>query len=311
MHAYTMEVGATPSPNADLALNTTGTEKAALRIQQDDTQHDDDKQLNDARRKTGSIITIIGSALANLSDGYQQSLASSTNVIFNHLLGKEIYTSSRQTRISNALLVGSVIGILIFGYTSDRFSRKGGMLVTSALVVVGSLMATLAFQVNSATHMLWFMTIARGTAGVGVGGQSRYTLLERALSDFFTGEYPTSAAAALEGSNEHFDSKRGPIQVLISTLMATSGGPICTFVYLMTLIASGNDLRTAYHAMYSISIFLPILVIFIRWQMQDGKLFEKSNFKSRKIPWTLLVRKYWRRLLGTSAAFFLYDFVNL
>jgi len=93
--------------------------------------------------------------------------------------------------------------------------------------------------------------------------------------------------------------------------MATSGGPICTLVYLLSLIASGNDLKTAYHAMYSISIFLPVLVMFIRWRMQDGKLFENSNFKGRKIPWSLLVRNYWRRLLGTSAAFFLYDFVNL
>lgn len=93
--------------------------------------------------------------------------------------------------------------------------------------------------------------------------------------------------------------------------MATSGGPICTFVYLMSLAASGNDLKTAYHAIYSISIFLPILVIFTRWRMQDGKLFQRSNFKAREIPWTLLLQKYWQRLLGTSAAFFLYDFVNL
>jgi MFS family permease len=148
-------------------------EKSTPYLQQDVNEIKDSEDLSNARRKTGSIITIIGSALANFSDGYQQNLSSSTNVIFNHLLGKEVYTSSRQTRISNALLVGSVIGILIFGYTSDRFSRKGGMLVTSALVAVGSLMATLAFQVNGATHMLWFLTIARGASGVGVGGQSQ------------------------------------------------------------------------------------------------------------------------------------------
>lgn len=146
-------------------------ERATPRALHGETKFDDEMHLTETRRKFGSVITIIGSALANLSDGYQQSLASSTNVIFNHLLGKKIYTPSRQTRISNALLVGSVIGILAFGYTSDRFSRKGGMLVTSALVVVGSLMATLAFEVDGATHMLWFLTIARGTAGVGVGGK--------------------------------------------------------------------------------------------------------------------------------------------
>lgn len=59
--------------------------------------------------------------------------------------------------------------------------------------------------------MLWFLRIARGAAGVCVGG-----------------EHPTSTAAALESSNERFDYRRSPIQVLISTLMATSGGPICT-----------------------------------------------------------------------------------
>ena len=93
--------------------------------------------------------------------------------------------------------------------------------------------------------------------------------------------------------------------------MATSGGPICTFVYLMSLIGSDNDLKVAYHAMYSISIFLPIIVVLARWRMQNGKLFEQSNFRTRKVPWTLLVRKYWRRILGTSSAFFPYDFVNL
>jgi hypothetical protein len=165
------------SPTTDLqvgidAREPDANEKFASYPQQDVNEVRDSEASNDARRKTDSIITIVGSALANFSDGYQQNLASSTNVIFNHLLGKEVYTSSRQTRISNALLVGSVIGIFIFGYTADRFSRKGGMLVTSGLVAVGSPMATLAFQVNGATHMLWFLTIARGASGVGVGGES-------------------------------------------------------------------------------------------------------------------------------------------
>lgn len=167
------------------------------------------------------------------------------------------------------------------------------MFITSALVTIGSLLATLVFEVHPVHNMLWYMTIARGMAGVGVGG-----------------EYPTSAAAALEGSNEYFDSQRGPIQGVISTLMATSGGVVCTFVYLMSLIASGNNLKTSYRAMYSISIFLPLFVVIFRLKMRDARLFKKSNFKKRSIPWLIVVKKYWPRLLGTSAAYFLYDFVN-
>jgi MFS family permease len=249
----------------------------------------------DPARKLGSIITILSSALANLSDGYQQNLASSTNVIFNHLLGSKVYTSSIQTRISNSLLVGSVLGILLFGYLADRFSRKGGMLATSGLVIIGSFLATLALQVLplGTSNMLWYMVVVRGAAGVGVGG-----------------EYPTSSAAALESSNEHFDRRRGPIQVLISTLMATSGGALCTLVYFLALVGSGDNLQVAFHAMYAISIILPVLVVISRWRMQDGLLFQRSNFKTRKIPWMLLLRQYWPRMVTTSAAFFLYDFVN-
>lgn len=280
--------------SATVAQQTAPNEKEFHSHSSETTSTDSPPINSHDSRKFGGIVTIIGSALANLSDGYQQSLASSTNVVFKHILGSKVYTSAVQTRISNALLVGAVIGILVFGYTSDRFSRKGGMLVTSGLVVIGSLMSTLAFQVRGTEAMLWYLTIARGAAGVGVGG-----------------EYPTSAAAALESSNEHFDSKRGPIQVLISTLQATSGGALCTFVYLMTLIGSENGLKIAFHAMYGVSIFLPLLVILARWRMQDGRLFQRSNFRKRRIPWTLLLKKYWLRILGTSACFFLYDFVNL
>ena len=92
--------------------------------------------------------------------------------------------------------------------------------------------------------------------------------------------------------------------------MATSGGPVCTFAYLVALLASSDNLEIAYHAMYSISTFLPLLVILFRLKMQDARLFRKSNFKKRHVPWKLVIQKYWLRLLGTSSAFFLYDFIN-
>ena len=72
------------------ARDVKGTEKHASHLQQDIDEVKDSEASNNARRKTGSIITVLGSALANFSDGYQQNLASSTNVIFNRLLCKEV-----------------------------------------------------------------------------------------------------------------------------------------------------------------------------------------------------------------------------
>ncbi|KAI4726681.1 MFS general substrate transporter [Aureobasidium sp. EXF-10728] len=273
--------------------------------QADNSQGDENKDANvtvwDAESdisknpKQISWFVIFASALANFSDGYQNNLSSHTNVVFKHTLGTA-YTSTIQTRISNALLVGAVIGIILLGYACDIWSRRGGLWVTSSLVVIGSLLATLVFQVQGqgVGDMMWYMTIARGITGVGVGG-----------------EYPPSAAAALEGSNEHYDHIRGPIQVLTSTLMATSAAPICTAIYLITLTATHNNLRTAFHAIYAISIFLPLIVAFLRFRMRDGLLFRRNNFKTTlSPPYLLVLKRYGWRLLGTSSAFFVYDFIN-
>ncbi|KAI4758378.1 MFS general substrate transporter [Aureobasidium sp. EXF-3400] len=281
--------------SVEMAVNTKeaehqqGDEAKDAKVNVWDTESDISKNP-----KSISWYVIFASALANFSDGYQNNLSSNTNVIFKHTLGNT-YTSAIQTRISNALLVGAVIGIVVLGYTCDIWSRRGGLWVTSSLVVVGSLLATLVFQVEGqgVEGMMWYMTIARGITGVGVGG-----------------EYPPSAAAALEGSNEHYDHIRGPIQVLTSTLMATSAAPICTAIYLLTLIATHNNLITAFHAIYSISIFLPLFVAFLRFRMRDGLLFRRNKIENISPPYLLVLKRYGWRLLGTSSAFFLYDFIN-
>lgn len=108
-------------------------------------------------------------------------------------------------------------------------------------------------------------------------------------------------------------SKRGPIYVVATTFVTCWGGPVCIFVFLMTLIASNNDLYTSYVAVNIISIILPLFVFLFRLRMQDSNLFRRSNFKAvktAKIPLRLILKKYWLRLVGTGGAFFLYDFIN-
>lgn len=113
---------------------------------------------------------------------------------------------------------------------------------------------------------------------------------------------------------EDYDpSKRGPVYVMATTFVTCWGGPVCIFVYLMTLIASNNNLHTSYVAVNAISIFLPMFVFVFRLRMEDSKLFQRSNFKTTnaaRIPLRLIVKKYWFRLVGTCGAFFLYDFIN-
>lgn len=90
-----------------------------------------------------------------------------------------------KTRISNSLTIGGILGVVALGYTSDMFSRKTGLLFTSSLVAIGTLMSAVALQIHLRQNMLWYFVLARGSAGFGEGG-----------------EYPPSAAAGIEESDD-------------------------------------------------------------------------------------------------------------
>ena len=63
----------------------------------------------------------------------------------NVLLSKEYpneYTSAVKTRVSNSLLVGAVFGQIAVGLTCDYLGRKFAIVVTTAMLVVGGILAT-------------------------------------------------------------------------------------------------------------------------------------------------------------------------
>lgn len=97
--------------------------------------------------------------------------------------------------------------------------------------------------------------------------------------------------------------------------MATLASPILMIIYLICLKASNNNLHITFHAIYSIATILPFTIMLLRFFMADSTLYHNSNFKASPQNHTprfylLLVRRYWPRLLTTSTAFFLYDFIN-
>ncbi|KAJ5369568.1 hypothetical protein N7509_014180 [Penicillium cosmopolitanum] len=256
----------------------------------------DDSENLHHRKKWQSNVTIVSCYIANFSDGFQNSLANPTNVIFKKLLGSAGYSADMKTRISNSLIIGAILGVVVLGYTSDMFSRRSGLLFTSSLVVIGTLMSTVALSVHPSHNMLWYFVIARGIAGFGVGG-----------------EYPPSAAAGIEESDTIMRKYRGPLFVSFTTLMATLAGPILQIIYLICLVASDNNLTITFHAIYSIATIIPLIIIVLRIFMTDSVLFHDSNLiKQRRSPklYLLLARRYWWRILTTSLAFFLYDFIN-
>jgi len=251
------------------------------------------KQDRTTAEKISAYFTIAAAAFGLISDGYQNNLMTMTNVVFKRLYPKD-YTSEVSTRVSNALLVGAIIGQLFVGLVCDRVGRKVALIFTTLIIVLGATLGTAAHGAHgSAKGLFWFLTFARGLTGIGVGG-----------------EYPASSTSASEAANEQMLSKRGPVFIMVTNFVLSFGGPLASSVFLIVLsIAGENHLPTVWRVCFGVGIVLPLMVLVFRLRMLSSQLYRKGAIKKR-VPYQLVFKRYWRSLIGTCGAWFLYDFVT-
>ena len=75
-------------------------------------------QVSSSRQRLSDIFTIFCAGFALISDGYQNNLMTMTNVVLRKEYPKE-YTAYYSTAVSNALLVGEIIGQVTIGMLSQ------------------------------------------------------------------------------------------------------------------------------------------------------------------------------------------------
>ncbi|TYZ68462.1 hypothetical protein PybrP1_005756 [[Pythium] brassicae (nom. inval.)] len=128
--------------------------------------------------------------LGFFNDAYDLFVMNVVNVVLTEQYGKDVYTSYMKSAVSAAALIGAVVGQLLFGYLGDVFGRKVNMIATCCLLIFGGILCTVAYA-GDATNTLWFLVIARGLLGVGIGG-----------------EYPLAASATAEDSTSVADRNK-------------------------------------------------------------------------------------------------------
>lgn len=89
------------------------------------------------------------------------------------VLYPEALTDAIYDRLSNAFLIGMILGMLFFGVIVDQLGRKTGAVATTTLLVIGIVLSAAASG-TSPTGMFWMLIVARGIAGVGAGGECEY-----------------------------------------------------------------------------------------------------------------------------------------
>ncbi|GAA5909631.1 uncharacterized protein JCM6883_004579 [Sporobolomyces salmoneus] len=251
------------------------------------------------KERLSSIFTIICSGFALISDGLQNNIMTLTNVVFAQLYGAKLYTPAYSTQVSNALTVGTILGQVAIGLLCDYRGRKWGIVLSTVCIVVGVILATGAhgsgdnLQRNF-TGFIWFLTVARGLTGIGVGG-----------------EYPSSSASSLESANERMQKQRGPVFIMVTNFVLSFGGVFASSLYLIVFQAAGGlnaNLSTVWRTVFGITAVPPLVVFIFRLRMLNSQLYRKGAIQSR-VPYGLVLRYYWKSLIGTCGVWFLYDFI--
>lgn len=70
------------------------------------------------------------------SDGYLQSVIGPVNTMLATIYPDEYKNSNAVSNVTSIAFAGTVVGQLVFGYTSDKWSRKWTLLVSTVILIV-------------------------------------------------------------------------------------------------------------------------------------------------------------------------------
>ncbi|KAF9548929.1 Plasma membrane permease, mediates uptake of glycerophosphoinositol and glycerophosphocholine [Mortierella hygrophila] len=243
------------------------------------------------KSRLSAIFTVIFSGFALLSDGYQIGVLSLINVCFTKIYGDQ-FTSEMSTRIGNSLFVGCILGQIGFGFICDRVGRKVGLMLTTILVILGAALCAGAYGAGGSVEgLFWALTVYRGILGVGVGG-----------------EYPCSSASASEAADVVMPGRRGMLFVFVTNFVIDTGFVLSALVPLILALA-GSSYEVIWRASFAFGVLPPLSVMYFRFKMDNSDIFQKNAIK-KKVPYGLILQRYWKYLLGTAGSWFFYNFIS-
>ncbi|KAF5392345.1 hypothetical protein D9757_001441 [Collybiopsis confluens] len=247
------------------------------------------------RIKGVSLIFACGTAL--FSDGYANGVIGEVNTLLKIIYGDQVSAHNYATILSSLAFAGTVVGMLIFGYLSDKVGRKFGMMAATGIVAFFSLLS--AASEGAHHHVggtLAMLSACRFLLGIGVGA-----------------EYPCGSVSASEQTEQKSINKNAQHRwfALATNSMIDFGFVVAAFVPLVLYWIFGpNHLRAVWRMSLGLG-FIPAMLVFLwRLKMEEPEAYRKSSMKNIKIPYMLVLRRYWPSLVAISVTWFIYDFIT-
>lgn len=233
------------------------------------------------------------------SDGYVNSAIGTVNTCLLRIYGDQFSESRALQNVSAIAFVGTVVGQIAFGFVSDYMSRKTGMLISSAGLILFSILAAGSWGIGTESKV----------GGYAGGLFTALTCYRFFLGIFIGAEYPCASSACAEAAALLKPAHRNRYFIWFTDLMISSGFVISSFVPLVMLWICGPDnLQPVWRVTLGFGAIFPLSLFIMRIFFKESKQFNKLNFKGNKVPWLLVLKFYWQRLLVISIIWWIYDF---
>ncbi|KAG5219795.1 glycerophosphodiester transporter [Salix suchowensis] len=263
------------------------------------------------------------------------------NTILTRIYGKEqLGSHNYSTTISSLGFAGTVVGMLIFGYLSDKIGRKFGMVRMTESRSVHKLIRR---QMSATAIVAFFSLLSAASSGAqgSFGGMLAMLGACRASTHFIHpsfllgigvgAEYPCGSVSASEQSEQEGISRNAQhrwftlatsaylppfSRASYSELgyhvdsMIDFGFVVSAFVPLVLFwIFGDNHLRAVWRISLGLGV-VPAMAVFIwRLSMEEPDRYKKDSMKHAKVPYMLILRRYGVSLAAVSFTWFLYDFI--
>lgn len=253
----------------------------------------------------GKYWAIIAAGAGLFSDGYVNNSVGFMTTIFKRMYGEQEFArSSAMSNIASIAFAGTVVGQLVFGLVADYHSRRLGMVVSTLILIVFSVLLAGAWGAGMPEHpdgMFAAITVYRAILGIGIGG-----------------EYPAGSVACAEVSASLGHGKRNRWFVWFTNFMIDSGYVASAMVaWLLLYICSvphdatgTHGLQSAWRLLVGLGAIPPMSLLYMRLKFEDNEQFRDNNFKRTRTPYWLAIKFYGPRLVVVSLIWFVYDFCS-
>ncbi len=98
--------------------------------------------------------------------------------------------------------------------------------------------------------------------------------------------------------------------VAVATDFAIDLGFVVAGIVALIVLAAYNQQSTegVWRVSFGLGFVLPVVLLFFRLRLINSTQYRKHAMR-QQIPYWLVLKRYWKPMLGTSLAWFFYDFV--